>query len=330
MKPLKNLYRVLLLITVFSLLGAATAVALEILYPGEGTYINRSEALVIKAGAGVDGLVLELAGEASDLIDISGEQYRATFKDMLILRPEFEAGKNKIKVRGYKAGEKVAEAEASFFLRTDQLAPPPEGYRRFLMHVPEKEAVCAGCHDMNPSEAAISLPSPRQNPCVTCHRGMLRPEWSHGPAGAFECGSCHELQNGKGKFREREIHVDLCTECHLDIVNAYLREEYVHGPVEAGLCNACHDSHATPYRGQLVAEANELCLGCHETVDDRVHVGRGVGGRSHPLSGEKDPSRPGRRFDCSGCHNPHGAKSEYYYQFGVTSRMQLCQGCHRK
>ena len=330
METVKNLYKLLLLITVFSILGASAAIALEILYPGEGTYINRSEALVIKAGAGVDGLVIELAGDASDLIDISGEQYRATFKDMLILRPEFEAGKNQVKVRGYRQGEKVAEDEVNFFLRSDQLAPPPEGFSRFLMHVPEKEAVCAECHDMNPSEAAISQPSPRQNPCVTCHRGMLRPEWSHGPAGAYECGSCHELQNEKGKFREREIHADLCTECHLDIVNAYMREEYVHGPVEAGLCNTCHDSHATQYRGQLVAEANELCLGCHELIDDSVHVGRGVSGRPHPLSGPKDPSRIGRRFDCTGCHNPHGAKSKNYYQFGVTGRMQLCQGCHRK
>lgn len=322
--------RILFLLTLVSFNWVAVATALEILYPGDGTYINRSEALVIKAGKGVDGLVLELGGETSDLIDISGEQYRATFKDMLILRPEFDPGKNRIKVRGYLQGEKVAETEVSFFLRTDQLAPPPDGYRRFKMHVPEKEAVCAACHNMSPTEAAISNPSPQQNPCVTCHRGMLRPEWSHGPAGVFECGSCHELQNEKGRFRERTIHADLCTECHQDIVDEYLQAEYVHGPVEAGLCNTCHDSHATPHRGQLVAEANTLCLGCHERVDDGVHVGRGISGRPHPLSGKKDPSRPGRSFDCTGCHNPHGGNSPYYYQGGVSSRMQLCQSCHKK
>lgn len=322
--------RVLILSMLLCFTLLAQALALEILYPGEGTYINRSEALVIKAGEGVDGLVLELGGEKSDLIDISGEQYRAVFKDMLILRPEFDSGKNKVKVRGYFKGDKVAEVEVNFFLRTDHLAPPPDGYRRFVMHVPEKEAVCAGCHDMSPTEASINHPSPQQNPCATCHRGMLRPEWSHGPAGAYECGACHDLQNEKGRFRERKIHADLCTECHQDIVDAYMQEEYVHGPVEAGLCNTCHDSHATPHRGQLVAEANELCLGCHETIDDSPHVGRGVGGRPHPLSGDKDPWRPGRKFDCTGCHNPHGGKSPFYYQRGAKSRMQLCQVCHQK
>lgn len=324
------MYRILILVLWFTLMCTSVATALEILYPGEGTYINRSEALVIKAGEGIDGVVLEMGGQSSDLIDISGEQYRAAFKDMLILQPEFDPGKNRVKVRGYQQGEKIAEVEVNFFLRTDQLAPPPEGYRRFVMHVPEKEAACVGCHDMNPTEAAISHPSPRKNPCVTCHRGMLRPEWSHGPAGAYECGSCHELQNDKGKFRERKIHADLCTECHQDIVEEYMQAKYVHGPVEAGLCNTCHDSHATPYRGQLVADTNTLCLGCHETIDDGVHVGRGIGGRAHPLSGPKDPSRAGRTFDCTGCHNPHGGNSPYYYQRGIESRMQLCQMCHKK
>jgi len=324
------MFRVLFFLCLTLLAWTGVAPALEILYPADGTYINRSEALVVKAGDGVDGLVVELAGESSDLIDISGEQYRAVFKDMLILRPEFDSGKNRVKVRGYRQGDKVAETEVVFFLRTDQLAPPPEGYRRFLMHVPEKEAACVACHDMGPTEAAISHPSPRQNPCATCHRGMLRPEWSHGPAGAYECGSCHELESENGRFRERTIHADLCTECHQDIVDEYMGKKFIHGPVEAGLCNTCHDSHATPHRGQLVAEANELCLGCHETIDDGGHVGRGVGGKKHPLSGKKDPSRPGRRFDCTGCHNPHGGNSPYYYQQGVVSRMALCQICHRK
>ena len=317
-------------IGLLTLFWTSSGFALEVLYPADGTYINRSEALVVKAGDGVEGLVLELAGDKSDLIDISGEQYRAVFKDMLILRPEFDPGENTVKVRGYRQGDKVAETQVTFFLRTDMLAAPPEGYRRFQMHVPKKEANCVGCHNLEPTAAAIDHPSPQQNPCVTCHRGMLRPEWVHGPAGAYECGSCHDLQNDKGRFRERSIHAALCTECHEDIVDDYMQAKFIHGPVEAGLCNTCHDSHASPHRGQLVADTNSLCLGCHEFVDDNVHVGRGVGKRAHPLEGPKDPSRKGRTFDCTGCHNPHVGNSKYYFQRGISSRMQLCQICHRK
>lgn len=322
--------RIMILTIVVVLNCASFSAALEILYPGNETYINRSEALVIKAGEGVDGLVVEIAGETSDLIDISGEQYRAVFQDMLILQPVFDPGENRVKVRGYQQGEMIAETEVKFFLRADQLAPPPEGFRRFLMHVPEKEAACVACHDLSPNEAAMDLPSAQKNPCVTCHRGMLRPEWSHGPAGAYECGSCHELQNDKGRFRERTIHADLCNECHQDIVDEYLGQKNVHGPVEAGLCNTCHDSHATPHQGQLVAEVNELCLGCHEKIDEGVHVGRGVTGRSHPLSGPKDPLRAGREFSCVSCHNPHGGKGRWYFVGGVQGRFALCQKCHRK
>ena len=246
------------------LLGMTGAVAaLEIHYPVDGTYVTRSDSLVIKAGAGIDGLVLELGGEKSDLIDISSPEYQTLFKDMLILQPSYEPGPNRVRVTGYFEGEKVAQAEVSFYYHTQRTSAPPPEYRPFTMHTAENEAACVACHNLNPQAADLDNPSPQQNPCVGCHRGMLRPEWVHGPAGAFECGSCHDVQNENGRFRERGINAPLCTECHQDIVDTYLGMKYVHGPVAVGLCNVCHDSHASPHQGQLVASTNELCLGCH-------------------------------------------------------------------
>ncbi|HEY5674887.1 MAG TPA: hypothetical protein VIR78_14360, partial [Malonomonas sp.] len=232
----------LLLVLLVGVVSFATA--LEIHYPADGTYVTRSDSLVIKAGAGIDGLVLELGGEKSDLIDISGQEYRTLFKDMLILQPSYDPGPNRIRVFGYFEGEKVAETETSFFYHTSRTSPPPKDYRPFEMHTAANEAACVGCHNLDPKQSDLDNPSPQANPCVGCHRGMLRPEWVHGPAGAFECGSCHELQNEQGRFRERAIHAPLCTECHQDIVDTYLGMKYVHGPVAVGLCNVCHDSHA--------------------------------------------------------------------------------------
>ncbi len=305
------------------------AAALEIHYPVDGIYVTRSDTLVIKAGKGVDGLVLELGGERSDLIDISGQEYRALFKDMLILQPSYDPGPNRIRVFGYSEGEKVAEAEVNFYYRTQRTGAPPQGYRPFVMHTAENEKVCVGCHKLSLQQADLDFPSAQENPCVGCHRGMLRPEWVHGPAGAFECGSCHDLQNEQGRFRERAVNAALCTECHRDIVDAFLEQEYVHGPVTVGLCNLCHDSHASPHQGQLVDSVNDLCLGCHEGVGKGAHVVRGIDGKAHPLSGVPDPGRPGE-LSCTGCHNPHGGKGRYYFQRGIRTRMELCQSCHRK
>lgn len=308
---------------------ASIAAALEIHYPADGTYVTRSDSLVIKAGKGVDGLVLELGGEKSDLIDISGQEYRTLFKDMLILQPSYDPGPNRIRVFGYFEGEKVAETEVNFYYHTQRTSAPPQGYRPFVMHTAEHEAACVGCHNLDPKQADLDNPLPQENPCVGCHRGMLRPEWAHGPAGAFECGSCHDLQNEQGRFRERDINASLCTECHQDIVDSYLGMEYVHGPVAVGLCNVCHDSHASPHQGQLVTSVNELCLGCHEGIGKGAHVVRGVDGQPHPLKGVPDPSRSGE-LSCTGCHNPHGGNGRYYFQRGIRTRMELCQSCHRK
>lgn len=323
------MFRVASLILLLLVGGAAVVFALEVHYPADGTYVTRSDALVIKAGKGIDGLVLELGGEKSDLIDISGQEYRTLFEDMLILQPSYDPGRNRVRVTGYFEGEKVAETEVNFYYQTERTSAPPEGYRRYLMHTAEQEAACVACHNLSPEQADLDLPSAQKNPCVGCHRGMLRPEWVHGPAGAFECGTCHALQTEQGRFRERNIHAPLCTECHQDIVDGYLGRPYVHGPVAVGLCNVCHDSHASPHQGQLVASVNELCLGCHENISKGTHVGRGIGGRSHPLSGVDDPSRAGELY-CTGCHNPHGGDSPYYYQRGAKTRMELCQVCHRK
>ncbi len=318
-----------ILVCLLVLLGMTTpALAVEILYPADGTYVTRSDALVIKAGDGVDGLVLEIGGVESDLIDISGEEYRALFKDLLIVEPFFDPGKNRVRVLAYTQGEKVAETAIEFYYQADQTERPPENYQRFLMHVPEREALCRDCHNLNPTAAELDLPS-EENPCVSCHRGMLRQEWVHGPAGAFQCGSCHELENEKGRFREKSLHAPLCNECHQDIVDTYQQSPFVHGPVAVGLCNVCHDSHASPNRSQLIDSTNRLCLGCHEGIDKVGHIVRSISGKKHPLEGVKDPSR-NRMLDCTGCHNPHFGNSRQYFQAGKTSRLSLCQLCHAK
>jgi predicted CXXCH cytochrome family protein len=70
---------------------------------------------------------------------------------------------------------------------------------------------------------------------------------------------------------------------------------------------------------------------CHEEKAGDVHAITGyVKGISHPTRGKHDPARPGKRFTCTSCHEPHSAFTKDLYQFEVKTRIELCAVCHRK
>ena len=62
-----------ILFVLLLMLAAMPALALEIFYPADGTYVIHSDFLIIKAGEGIEGLTLEIGGEKSELLDISGD-----------------------------------------------------------------------------------------------------------------------------------------------------------------------------------------------------------------------------------------------------------------
>lgn len=308
---------------------ASPVCALEIFYPADGTYVVHSDFLIIKAGEAADGLVLDIGGEKSDLLDISGEDYKAAFSDFLIVQPNWDEGKNTIGVEAFKAGKKISEKKATFFYQKTLTDPPPEGYKRFIMHLPEQEVFCAGCHNMKPTAAQLEKVG-TDNPCASCHKRMLDHKNIHGPAGAWQCSYCHIAKPGPKRYQPRSTNADLCYECHEDMADDLKKAKFVHGPVQVGLCSLCHDSHASDFKSQSLRTINTLCLGCHEGIDKEGHVGRGIGGASHPLSGVPDPSDRTQDLSCTGCHNPHAGAVEYLFVQDITSRMMLCQKCHKK
>ncbi|TYO95041.1 putative CXXCH cytochrome family protein [Geothermobacter ehrlichii] len=307
--------------------------ALEIVYPADGTSITRSNFVIVKAGTSpaIEGMIIELNGGRTDMIDVSSPEYKAAFGDFLILQPEFDPGENSIRVEAYAGGKKLAEAKARIWYQVDPLAPPPEGYRPFRMHTPQREALCASCHNMNPDKVELQVADATQNPCASCHKRRLNHKYVHGPAGVWRCAYCHDANGRSTRYAVRKDgDAGLCGECHAEQIRQFQSSPYVHGPVAAGLCSVCHDSHATDNPAQVLAPINDLCLACHDSVRGVPHVARGISGESHPLSGVPDPSRPGRDLSCTGCHDPHSGNSKYYFQNGIRSRFGLCGKCHRK
>jgi predicted CXXCH cytochrome family protein len=320
----------MLLLCCLILLSGASAKAwsLEILYPQDGTYVTKSNYLIVRGGGDplLDGVMIEIDGVKSGFIDLSLEQYRRLYTDKLVVEPLFDPGENTIVVEGYLQGEVVASSRASVYFLADVNKVPPTNYRKEVFHQADREEVCASCHNMQPSKVQLQDPT-TNNPCASCHARMLAKAHVHGPAGVYECSYCHDVESRPVKYAVRLVDGGLCLECHEEQSSMPL----LHGPVEAGICVACHDPHASDQPAQLLAELNQSCLGCHEGVRGRPHVvnAGGVSG-GHPLEGPENPRKPQEKLNCSSCHNPHGGQTERYFVDAVKSAMQLCSECHKK
>jgi predicted CXXCH cytochrome family protein len=325
----KKIWFSTLLMGCLGLMLASSAAALELVYPEDGVYITKSNYLIIKAGTSpvITGMIIDINGVESDVVDISSAEYKQAFGDLLILEPSFDPGENTVKVYGLSGRKRVSEVEAKLFFADKPSTPIPDEYRPFVMHTSAKEGACTTCHNMQPTEQELMRTGAR-NPCASCHKRMLGKEHVHGPAGVFQCVYCHDAEEKGSKYRVPSID-SACVECHDDMVLRSSPKNYVHGPIEAGLCVVCHDPHASDNPAQLVEPVNELCTGCHE-IDYSVHAVRGIRRQGHPLKGDYDPLHLKRPFTCISCHNPHEGKSPYYLQYGITERLNLCQKCHQK
>lgn len=314
------------------LLTCGNANALQLIYPLDGTYVTRSNYLIVKGGTDpfLSGMTIEINGIKSDLIDLSSEAYRAAFGDMLIVEPIFDPGQNRIVVEGFLGGEKMASLTATVFFQDRYDAAPPSDYVPEVFHLPEREQPCANCHDMSPSQVSLSNPDPRQNPCASCHVRMLNQAHVHGPAGVYECTYCHDAGSTPSKYLPRAGDAELCVECHEDKMTEFRKAKFVHGPIEAGLCMVCHDPHASREKAQLVMPPYDLCSSCHEQVAKTPHVARGSSGKPHPLQGVPNPAGMGENISCASCHNPHSGESSALFRWGLDSRFTLCGKCHKK
>jgi len=330
--------RILASCLVLFLFFVGGASALEVVYPGNNSLVNRSDFLIIKAGEqpAVEALTIEINGVSSDPIDIAAPEYQAAFRDFLILEPTWDKGKNTVTVKAYAGGRELAVVKAVFFYvsKGDPVGLAPPEYRPFVMHLPEKEALCTGCHVMKPDNGQLRNASGAANPCASCHKRMLAQRYVHGPEGVFQCIDCHDSATKPARWQVTKDDLTLCGECHTDKIEEYRKNPYVHGPVGVGDCVVCHDPHASDNPMQLRAPVNALCLGCHSRIVDQAHavslpsVKTNNGG--HPVEGKTDPRDPAKPFTCVSCHNPHGAVGRAFLIGSATSAYGVCKYCHEK
>lgn len=191
--------------------------------------------------------------------------------------------------------------------------------------------------------------------CITdsCHAGMGKDKFVHGPVAVGECTSCHK-QKKKHVFAPITKVGKLCYECHEELH----KQKSVHSPVKAGECTKCHDPHQSPFKFQLRASGGELCFLCHDRaiLDGKfVHGPAAVGSctachsphqsvnakllvaagnevcfnchldKADAFKDKKFVHAPVRQ-SCVNCHNPHSGN--YRYNFKADGNRELCFTCH--
>lgn len=331
---MRSLSSILLSAIVTLALFSQSAQAIEIIYPADKTVVLRSNYLIIKAGdkPALEELIIDIHGEASEPLDISSEEYKEAFADFLILEPTWDPGKNTIIVKGLVGGKVVATAKAEIFYNShaDPIAIVPQGFKPYVLHTPEKESLCAPCHNMNPTAAELRGATAENNPCASCHARMFDKKYVHGPEGVFQCVDCHDSKSKPQRWQISKDELTLCGECHVDKIDDFKKNAFVHGPVATGNCVVCHNPHASDQPAQLNAATNLLCSGCHSVIKEGEHVVRGVAGKGHPLANEKDLRQPNKTLSCASCHDPHGGAGSVFFVGNITNRFILCQECHKK
>lgn len=196
------------------------------------------------------------------------------------------------------------------------------------LHKPAAEHECLRCHAnaYEPGRFRVNLAEGAL--CESCHPGALarllgEKKFVHGPAAAGQCLVCHDPHGASGAGVLRNRPTELCRQCHEERVRATTRSG-VHTKPE---CTGCHTPHAADNPALVHTDENALCLTCHP--DPTVALG-GHPLAGHPVSGPRDPSRPGKPLRCSSCHEIHGGRDVTQLKIleNEAAQHKFCSGCH--
>jgi predicted CXXCH cytochrome family protein len=200
-------------------------------------------------------------------------------------------------------------------------------------HSPAASLLCLACHGGDTAAIKVRVPTGKvEGLCFSCHNNQqkwLAMAHIHGPVGTGDCTICHDPHGSKNRYQLwADGKARLCVICHEDkarYANTAVRQKLqVHGILRGQGCVICHDPHASPYRFQLVAEINDLCVSCHVGLQE-TESGHPV--QNHPISKIADPLRPGVTMSCTSCHNPHGSDYDYLL-IGDPRGGVVCGKCH--
>ena len=208
--------------------------------------------------------------------------------------------------------------------------------------------------------AKYGLSAEQPDLCYGCHARETFEKKTVHAALAMGCTSCHNPHSSNTAKLLLSEAPGLCFTCH---DKTLFSKKTIHAPVAGGLCLTCHVPHASDEVALLANSPYDLCLTCHGEIAEKPHILTGIGTASHPVGPVKkrkvepmkkgkqkakqdvssgtsntimdpvntimDPVRPGRKFYCGSCHEPHSTETPTLFRFKAKSSMDLCGSCHK-
>ena len=307
--------------------AAASGSALEIFHPMDGSlFSNELTHLVARvSGEAVPYAVIRVNERITPVIDLSDESYRNVLGETLIVRLYLLQGENEVEITlKDKDGEIVESRKLMLYYRDsfgNEASTIPPRYAIRPMHTPDGGEYCEGCHRMKVDPIIDMEPEKKYDlPCVKCHEAGLLSGRPHGTA-TWRCLACHKA-GGDPLYGLKDDDGRFCVDCHSEEVERFKGMISVHAFVKEMKCRSCHRIHNTQEDGLIPVSVNKLCFDCHRRVYDGSHVSPG-----HPMEARKDPSREGKSFGCTSCHDPHA--SNFKKLMKMKSGMVMCEVCHK-
>jgi len=213
----------------------------------------------------------------------------------------------------------------------------PDKFNGTSIHGPVKEGTCTKCHDPHQSPYPKLLDEKGSNLCFECHKEIkvLVEAKAHSPAKedcfschgvhatgrphllledmmpedsiASLCGSCHDLDDLKGKHRGAKMESLDCTGCHNPHGSKdgkLLQTTSVHPVFED--CDNCHTEGT-----KLMEEDPDLCAMCHDDVAEKASKAK----VAHPVM----------EMGCTNCHTPHVSREAHLFK---GPQVEVCGACH--
>ncbi len=179
---------------------------------------------------------------------------------------------------------------------------------------------CLACHDTDEKVLALfrGAHANPTDPRSPFGHGQLQCEACHGPTGdhAGRVRRGQERPSPSITFKvddasSVETRNEMCLNCHAgDTGFGWHGNDHDDNSVA---CADCHSLHVARDPVLATATQPEVCFDCHQQQ------------RTQSLKPYAHPIRQGE-MACSGCHNPHGATSEW--QFARQTLNDTCFGCH--
>ncbi|NOY88543.1 MAG: hypothetical protein GXO93_04010 [FCB group bacterium] len=182
-------------------------------------------------------------------------------------------------------------------------------------HPPFAEGDCTVCHSLPDTQGKITFEEgvTSGNLCGNCHQEQVddtKKAYPHEAVEADNCDNCHNPHSSRYPNLLISSELDLCTNCHSDIVEK--SDSTLHVPVALGECSKCHEVHGSDNKNLLVKTDSTLCLSCHTDFAAQLDSAQSV------HAGIKD---------CLVCHAPHQGEGKYLLKKDAD---QLCIQCHKQ